>query len=220
MIEIAKHLPAAPGAELQNWAAGAGDDARVNSGKISYKNTRLRVANGTKHVELATLDDVVGSSSFRGGFGATGGGLPNAATATIRPAEPFMPGQFLLVTADGTIAGIGGADTLSSGDLLFFLGSDPAIAANWHGVSRGLDLSPFIFSNTQTLASLPANTATRIPPVSTMLTVTSFLLTIGTDVANGCFDEQFSATGTSRGITLTSLVAKTNVSCLYTGLSI
>lgn len=219
-LKYAKPFYAEKGVKLHDFGVAAGDDTDLTDGKISYKNSRLRVGNGTKHVELATLDDVVSASNFRGGFSAAAGAIPSAATVTLRPNDALVPGQFVLITVGGTIAGIDGADTLAPGDLLFYLGGDAAVAASWHGISRGLDLSPFVISNTQTLASLPANAATRIPPSSTMLTVTSFLLTIGTDVANGCFEEQFSSTGTTRGVTLTSLVAKTNIACTYNGLTI
>ena len=218
--KIAKHLSADTGAELRDWVIGLGDEARVESGKFSFKGGRMRVANGTKHVEMATLDDVVAASNFRGGFSAATGSLPSAATVTIRPNDPLVPGQFVLVTTGGTIAGVDGADALSGGDLLFYLGGDAAVAGSWHGISRGLDLTPFVISGSQSLATLPANAATRIAPPASMLTVTGFLLTIGSEVANGCFDEQFSSTGATRGVTLTSLVAKANISCLYTGLTI
>lgn len=218
--KYAKHFHAEKGVKLFDFGIGDGDDTDTSAGKVSYKSSRLRVGNGTKHVELATLDDVVAASNFRGGFSAATGALPTAATVTTRPNDALVPGQFVLITVGGTIAGVDGADSLSPGDLLFYLGGDAAVAASWHGISRGLDLSPFVVSSSHTLASLPANTATRIVPATTMLTVTTFLLTIGTDVANGCFDEQFSSTGTNRGVTLTSLVAKSNVACTYTGLTI
>jgi hypothetical protein len=53
-----------------------------------------------------------------------------------------------------------------------------------------------------------------------MKTVTSFVLTLGGKVCNGCFEEDFANAGANAGVTLTSLVAKSNISCTYTGLTI
>jgi len=223
---ISKNVPYEGGAQLIDPTIGAGDDTLVYAGKISYKNARLRVANGTVHAELATLDDVLAANNFRGGFSAASGALPVAGplpavpTITERPTSPILPGQMVLITVGGTIAGIDGADTLSGGDLLFYLGGGVTTASNWHGISRGLDLTPFVIAGTVTLASLPANTATHIAPPATMKTITTKLLTIGEKVCDGCFEEDFANTGASAGVTLTSLVTKSNISCTYTGLTI
>ncbi len=223
---ISKHTPYEGGAQLIDPAIAEGDDTLAYAGKLSFKNARLRVANGTVHAELATIDDVLGATNFRGGFSAAAGALPVAGpppavpTVSERPTAVFLPGHFVLVTVGGTIAGIGGADTLAGGDLLFYLGGGTSTASNWHGISRGLDLSPFVISAIVPLTSLPANTATRVPPPATIKTVTSFVLTLGGKVCNGCFEEEFANTGASAGVTLTSLVTKSNISCTYTGLTV
>jgi hypothetical protein len=223
---ISKHTDYEGGAELRNPTIAAGDDTLVYAGKISYKNARLRVANGTVHAELATVEDVLSASNFRGGFSAAAGSLPVTgpspivATVTERPTAAILPGHFVLVTVGGTISGIDGADTLAGGDLLFYLGGGASTASNWHGISRGLDLSPFVISATVTLGSLPDNKATLVPPPASIKTVTSFVLTLGGKVCNGCFEEDFATTGASAGVTLTSLVAKSNIGCVYTGLTV
>jgi hypothetical protein len=215
---ISKHTDYEGGAELRNPTIAAGDDTLVYAGKISYKNARLRVANGTIHAELATVDDVLSASNFRGGFSAASGSLPAPATVTERPNAAILPGHFVLVTVGGTISGIDGADTLAGGDLLFYLGGGASTASNWHGISRGLDLSPFVISAIVTLASLPDNKATLVPPPASIKTVTGFILTLGGKVCNSCFEEDFANTGANAGVTLTSLVAKSNISCTYSGL--
>jgi hypothetical protein len=223
---IAKHISFEGGAQLQDPTIGAGDDAQLHAGKISYKNARLRVANGTVHAELATLGDVLGATNFRGGFSAAAGALPVAGpppavpTVTERPTAPFLPGHVVLITVGGTIAGIGGADTLLGGDLLFYFGGGESTASNWYGISRGLDLSPFVISAIVPLASLPKDIATRVIPPASIKTVTSFLLILEGKVCNSCFEEDFAHAGANAGVTLTSLVAKSNISCTYTGLTI
>jgi hypothetical protein len=217
---IAKHTDYEGGAELRNPTIAAGDDTLVYAGKLSYKNARLRVGNGTVHAELATVEDVLSASNFRGGFSAASGSLPASATVTERPNAAILPGHFVLVTVGGTISGIDGADTLAGGDLLFYLGGGASTASNWHGISRGLDLSPFVISVIVTLASLPVNAATLVPPPASIKTVTGFVLTLGGKVCNNCFEEDFANTGASAGVTLTSLVAKSNISCTYSGLTV
>jgi hypothetical protein len=217
---ISKHTDYEGGAELRNPTIAAGDDSLVYAGKLSYKNARLRVGNGTVHAELATVEDVLSASNFRGGFSAATGSLPTPATVTERPNAAILPGHFVLLTVGGTIAGIDGADILAGGDLLFYLGGGASTASNWHGISRGLDLSPFVISAIVTLASLPDNKATLVPPPASIKTVTGFILTLSGKVCNGCFEEDFANTGASAGVTLTSLVAKSNISCTYSGLTV
>lgn len=209
------------GLALKNVKLEAGTAALTVASRIQARSNRVEFHNGTNSVFLATLDDIAGATAFRGGFSATAGALPTAATVTRSANTPLVTGQFVLITGAGTIAGIGGADVLAVGDMLYFLGSDPAVAADWYGISRGLDLTPFSVTGTSTLASLASATATRIAPPATILTVTGYLMMLGTEVVpNGALNETLVRTGATNGISVTSASALSNLEVIYTGLSI
>jgi hypothetical protein len=216
---IYKHLDGGSVAELQNFLIGGGA-ALTTEKSFRYDNDRIEYRDSKGVKRLATTEDVLGSSLYRGGVSLSSNALPTAASASIRPNDPLAPGTIFYVSAGGSLSGINGADDLASGDILMLTGADPLLAASWTGVSRSLDVSPFLISATVILASLPANTATRIPPPASIKTVTGFILTLGGKVCNGCFEEDFATTGASAGVTLTSLVAKSNISCTYSGLTV
>jgi predicted nucleic acid-binding protein len=109
------------GQPLNNVLLEDGAAALTTARRIQARNSRVEFHNGTSSVFLATLDDVTGASAFRGGFDATSGALPTAATVGLRPNEPLVVGNYVRVTAGGTITGISGDDRLEASDLLYLL---------------------------------------------------------------------------------------------------
>ena len=214
---IFKHLDGGNVAELQNFLLGTGTAAPNKAKQFQYRNGRIEYFDGTTAHQLATVAEVSGASSFRGAIDLSNNALPNAARATVRANEALIAGNFFVVSAGGTIAGIGGADTLAPADLLFLVGTDAAVAANWVGISRSLDVTGFEIRESVTLASLPVNTATLVKPTS-IKTISSYLILDGTTVLNGAFDESFVASGTGIGLTLNSLVAKSNLTVIFSGI--
>lgn len=184
-------------------------------GEVGFDAGRLLLYDGGKEVKLATLGDVVGASTYRGGYGAAS--LPTKTTVTTRAGEDIVAGQFVLITAPVTIAGIGGDDNLKAGDLLFLLGGDPAIAASWFGISRGLDLSPYLTSGTST-KDLPANTQTLVSPPAEIKTISLYQVFKGGKPFYCEEEPVFSGAGV--GVKLTALTANTGVEVRFVGLSI
>lgn len=206
---------------IKNAKLGVGTAAPTAANSIQARSNRVEFHNGTGPVFLATLDDVSGATSFRGGYDASGGALPTAATVTRNANTPLTAGQFVLITVGGTIAGIGGADTLASGDMLWYLGSDAAVAASWYGVSRGLDLTPYLITGSSTLASVTTGAAQRVAPPAAIKTVTGYTMMVGTEVlGQGSLNETLTKTGASNGISVSTAIAISNLEVTYTGLAI
>lgn len=215
-----KHLDFNDVAEIQNVLLQALTADPTIERKVGFRNGRIVINDGTSPKSLAYLDDVTGTTPFRGGYDASSGSLPAAATVTERAGDALVAGNYVFVTVAGTIAGIGGADALEPGDLLFVLGADPAVAANWYGVSRSLDVSPFVVSETVALASLPANTATLVA-ASTIQTINDYtIIDASGNVVNGDYLESLVRTGAGRGLSLTSLVADANLNIVFSGLTV
>lgn len=74
----------------------------------------------------------------QGGFDASPGLLPVVGDL-IDGDTVIRRGDYWDITVAGTIAGIGGADELSVGDVLKFVGTLPANAAHWVGIQRNLN---------------------------------------------------------------------------------
>ncbi|MGL5063757.1 MAG: hypothetical protein ACRC62_27540 [Microcoleus sp.] len=216
--QLYKHLDGNSVAEIRNFLIGTGAAAPTVARQFQYRNGRIEYFDGTTAQQLATIADTNAASSFRGAIDLSSGALPTAAKATVRPNDALTAGNFFVVSVGGTIAGIGGADTTSPGDLIFLVGTDAAVAANWVGISRSLDISPFEIREAVTLASLTANTATLVKPTG-IKTISSYLVLDGSAVLNGSFDESFTASGPNIGLTLTSLVAKSNLTVIFSGLA-
>lgn len=211
-----KHLDGNGIAEIRNFLVGAGN-ALTTEKQFRYNNGRIEYHDGTKVQLIATVSDTNAASAFRGAIDLSTGALPTAAKATVRANDPLVPGNFFVVSVGGTIAGIGGEDKLNGSDLIFLVGSDAAVASNWVGISRSLDVTPFQIRESVTLASLPANTGTLVKPTG-IKTISSYLILDGSTPMNGAFDESFVASGASIGLTLTSLVAKSNLTVIFSGL--
>ena len=209
------------GLSIKNFKLGVGSAAPTAANTIQARNGTVEFHNGTKAVVMATLDDVTSATSFRGGFSATAGSLPTAATVTRNTGTALVPGQFVLVTGKGTIAGIGGADSLEVGDMLWLLDTDAALAASWYGISRGLDLTPFLITGSVTAASVTTGAAQRIAPPAAIKTVIDYSMLVGTEVVpNGALNETLVKTGTNNGISVTTAIAISNLEVTYTGLTI
>lgn len=216
---IYKHLDGQSAAEIRNFLLGTGTAAPTVDGLIQRRGGRIETRESGTVQQVAFLTDVAGASPFRGTFSAATGALPTAAGATVNPNVAFVAGQYVRVTDAGTIAGIGGADALKAGDLLLYVGGTVTDAANWTGLSQSLDLTPYLIRQSVTLASLPANTATRVAPLAGMTTVVGYEIFTSTGQAiKGSLDETFAASGASSGVTLTSLIALSNLTINYIGL--
>lgn len=106
-----------------------------------------------------------------------------------------------------------------NGRLEYFDGTTAYQLATVADINAGsLDVTPFQIREAVTLASLPANTATLVKPTG-IKTISSYLILDGTIPMNGAFDESFVSSGTGIGLTLTSLVAKSNLTIIFSGIT-
>jgi hypothetical protein len=209
------------GLSLRNVKLGVGTAAPTAANTIQSRNNRIEFHNGTAAVQIATLDDIANSTSFRGGFDMSSGALPTAATVTRNPNGALVAGQFVLITVKGTIAGIGGNDTLEVGDILWLLADTATAAASWYGISRGLDLTPFVVSGSVTAASVTTGAAQRIAPPTAIKTVTGYVMQIGSEIVpSGALNETLVKTGATNGISVTTAIAISNLEVTYSGLTI
>jgi len=74
----------------------------------------------------------------QGAFDASPGLLPVVGDL-IDGDTVIRRGDYWDISVAGTIAGIGGADELSIGDVLKFVGTNPATPAHWIGIQRNLN---------------------------------------------------------------------------------
>jgi hypothetical protein len=124
--------------------------------------------NGTAIVPLASESFVTSAinqlGQIQGGFSAVAGLLPTAANKTQGDLTTIKKGDFWIVTAAGTIAGIAGADELSIGDVIQFYGSTPSTAADWLGIQRNINDSAVVGNVTaeKQTVNLVANTPLNV----------------------------------------------------------
>lgn len=76
---------------------------------------------------------------IQGSFDASSGLLPTASNKTQGDLTQIVAGDYWIVSVAGTIAGIGGADELSVGDKLQYVGGGASTAANWVGIQTNLN---------------------------------------------------------------------------------
>jgi len=108
----------------------------TTDGKVYYYDgTTIRAVASEAYV-TAAINQL---GQIQGGFSAVAGLLPTAANKTQGDLTTIKKGDFWVITAAGTIAGIGGSDVLSIGDLIQFFGTTPATPADWIGIQRNLD---------------------------------------------------------------------------------
>lgn len=74
----------------------------------------------------------------QGAFDASPGLLPTVVDL-IDGDTVIRRGDYWDISVAGTIAGIGGADELSIGDVLKFVGTNPATPAHWIGIQRNIN---------------------------------------------------------------------------------
>jgi hypothetical protein len=107
----------------------------TTTGKIKYYDgTTVQVLAHENYVQ--TQIQQIGQS--QGAFDASPGALPTIADL-IDGDTVIRRGDYWDVSVAGVIAGIGGADELSIGDVLKFVGTTPANAAHWIGIQRNLN---------------------------------------------------------------------------------
>lgn len=75
----------------------------------------------------------------QGSFDASPGSLPTSANKTQGDLTQIVSGDYWFISVAGTIAGIGGADELSPGDKLQYMGGGAGTAANWVGIQTNLN---------------------------------------------------------------------------------
>ena len=124
-----------------------------------YDGTTIQIFATQKYV----TDAVNALGQCQGTFSALAGALPTASNKTQGDLTTIKKGDYWVVSVAGTIAGIGGADELSIGDIIQFFGSNPATAADWIGVQRNLNdaLVGNVTGEKQTV-SLVANTPLNV----------------------------------------------------------
>lgn len=99
----------------------------------------------------------------QGAFDAAPGALPTVGDKTQGDLTTLHTGDQWVVTNAGTITGIQGADLLSVGDKIEFLGGTPTDPNNWLGIQRNLDDS--LLGNTvadRQTVNLVANTGLTV----------------------------------------------------------
>lgn len=101
-----------------------------------YDGTAIQTVSSEAYVTSAVNQ----LGQIQGGFSAVAGALPTAANKTQGDLTTIKKGDFWVITAAGTIAGITGlTGVLNIGDLIQFYGSNPATAADWLGIQRNLN---------------------------------------------------------------------------------
>jgi len=116
------------------------------AGRIWYNtvSNKIKRYDGTAIQILADESYVTTSinqlGQIQGGFSAVAGLLPTAANKTQGDLTTIKKGDYWVITAAGTIAGITGlTGVLNVGDLIQFYGSTPATASDWIGIQRNLN---------------------------------------------------------------------------------
>ena len=193
----------------------ATDPVSPVKGQIWYNTTvnEIKYYDGTTIEIIADRDWVTTQINSlgqnQGSFSAVPGALPTAANKTVGDLTTIKRGDFWVISAAGTIAGIGGGSTyLSVGDILQFTGSNPATASDWLGIQRNVD--DRVIGNAKTeeqTVNLVANTQLTIT-AATLSKVFS-VVTINSTGDKIELDQAF--TGTDPQVLLTSKKSLTGV---------
>jgi len=147
----------------------AGDAVTPIQGQTWYNNlvNKIKYYTGAATKIVATEDFVTSAinalGQIQGTFSALAGLLPVVADKTQGDLTAIKKGDYWVISVAGTIAGIGGADELSVGDIIQFFGANPATAADWLGIQR--NLNDAISGNAKTerqTVSLVANTPLNV----------------------------------------------------------
>lgn len=135
------------GQEVKNYlkeqvAADPASPAEGREWANTTDNKRRTVAGGTTETyafESYVLDQINSLGRSQGAFDANPGALPVAGDKTQGDLTALVAGDFFIVSNAGTITGIQGADELSIGDKLQYIGGTPTDPANWIGVQTNLN---------------------------------------------------------------------------------
>jgi hypothetical protein len=130
--------------------------------KKFYDGTTVHVVADEAFVEAAIQQ--IGQS--QGAFDASPGLLPVVGDL-IDGDTVIRRGDYWDISVAGAIAGIGGADELSIGDVLKFVGTSPATASDWIGIQR--NLNDVLVGNAKTerqTVNLVANTGLTVSAAS------------------------------------------------------
>jgi len=151
---VIDRLAADPGspAEGQAWY-------NDTTNKIKYQDDAGVETVATEAFVEAAVQQI---GQSQGAFDASPGSLPTVANL-IDGDTAIRRGDYWDISVAGTIAGIGGADELSVGDVLKFVGTNPATPAQWIGIQRNLNdtLLGNVKSERQTV-NLVANTGLTV----------------------------------------------------------
>lgn len=99
-----------------------------------YDGVKIRVI--LSEEEIQNLINQIGQA--QGGYDASSGLLPTVSNL-IDGDTAIRRGDYWDITVAGTIAGIGGDDVLDVGDVLKFVGTNPATPGHWLGIQRNLN---------------------------------------------------------------------------------
>ena len=122
----------------------ASDPVSPVTGQIWYNTTsnKLKYYDGTTVQTVASesyvLNQIQQIGQSQGAYDASSGLLPTSSNL-IDGDTTIRRGDYWDISVAGTIAGIGGADELSIGDVLKFVGTNPATASHWIGIQRNLN---------------------------------------------------------------------------------
>jgi hypothetical protein len=143
--------PGTPG-EAQMWY-------NDTSNKMKYQDDAGVETIATEAFVEAAVQQI---GQSQGAFDASPGSLPVVGDL-IDGDTAIRRGDYWDISVAGTIAGIGGADELSIGDVLKFVGTNPATPADWIGIQRNLNdtLLGNVKSERQTV-NLVANTGLTV----------------------------------------------------------
>ncbi len=127
-FEVLAADPASP-VEGQQW-----HNSTDNKSRIFLNGVICDIA-----CETWVTDQINMLERSQGAFDAAPGALPTVADKTQGDLTTLHVGDQWVVTNAGTITGIQGADLLSIGDKLEFLGGTATDPNNWLGIQRNLD---------------------------------------------------------------------------------
>jgi hypothetical protein len=215
----AKRLPWGDDIELIPSLAAAPTGAALVTAKKWYDtvSNSIKYYDGTTTKTVATTDMV--SSMFRirsTAFSAAAGALPTVASNNVTALAGVALGQgdTFLITAAGTITGIGGADLLEAGDMLVLMdASAPTAAASWYAFQTNVSLPTNVIAFENVTVSLTAGAAATIDPPS-LGVVHSIEIYDATGIKRPTIDIVLSAGATSGTASSLNALAGARAFCL------
>jgi hypothetical protein len=120
--------PSAP-VDGQEWYDTTDDKRKV----------RVDTTTETYAFESWVVEEINKLERIQGSFSAAAGLLPTSANKINGDLTQIVPGDYWIISTAGTIAGIVGADQLSVGDKLQYVGGGVSTASNWVGIQTNLN---------------------------------------------------------------------------------